>query len=143
MYFYDLQKYPIHTMSATPDCKYLFIDCGKELKQYSIPDVKCIKTYSFNLTIGRVITTLDSKHAFVSWGDGHLQQICIKTQKIIKDYPRRHKLISAMALTNDGQSLITGTNDRYLTKISINGKQEKDFGQGTSPKYAKNEIRTI
>jgi hypothetical protein len=48
-----------------------------------------------------------------------------------------------MALTNDARFLITGTDDRYLDKVPIFGKEEKDFGLGPSPKYAKNKIRTI
>jgi hypothetical protein len=67
-------------MSSTLDCKYLFIDFGKELRQYSIPDVKCVKVHWFKETIGRVIATLDSKHALVKCGDGNLQQICVKSQ---------------------------------------------------------------
>lgn len=130
-------------MSATLDCKNLFIDCAKELKQYSIPDVKCMKVHWFKEIIGLVIATLDSNIALVKCSDGNLQQICVKIQKIIRDYQRRHGLIDAMALTNDHRFLITGSDDRFLAKVSIIGKEEKDFGQGPSPKYAKNKIRTI
>jgi hypothetical protein len=130
-------------MSATLDCKYLFIGCGNKLRQYSIADVKCVKVYLFKEDFGRVIATLDSKYALVSRLDGNLQQICVKSQKIIRDYPRSYGPIDAMALTNDARFLILGTMDGHLAKVSIIGKEEKDFGKGPSPKYANNRIRTI
>jgi hypothetical protein len=70
----------IYTMSANLDCNYLFIDCSKDLRQYSIPDVKCVKIHWFKETIGRVIATLDSKYTLLKCGDGNLQQICVKSQ---------------------------------------------------------------
>jgi WD40 repeat protein len=76
-----------------------------------------------------VVTTFDGKHAFVGLFDGTLYQICIDSQKVIKNYGKIHDTaINSMAVSRDNKFLITGGFDQRILKISIpNQKVVKQF----------------
>jgi hypothetical protein len=62
--------------------------------------------------IQSVITTFDRKHAFAGLTDGSLHQICIDSQKVIKNYGKVHETwIISIAVSRDNSFLITGGRD--------------------------------
>jgi WD40 repeat protein len=107
-------------MATTSDSQYLFVSCQKNLKQFRVADYELVKEYTFKSRIGSVVTTFDRKHAFVGISNGSLHQICIDSQKVIKNYGKIHSdPIISMAVSRDNNFLVTGGEDKRVTKISI------------------------
>jgi hypothetical protein len=94
-----------------------------------VDDHELIKDYVFSEHISSLVTTLDSKHAFVGLSDGSLQQICIDSQVVIKEYGEFSlDPINSMAVTRDNNFLIAGHTSGAVSKISIPSQQlVKDF----------------
>jgi hypothetical protein len=112
----------IYFIATTSDNNYTFVACGSLLKQYSVSSHKLIHSYPFDTSISSIITTLDSKHAFVGLTDGSLLQIYIFTQKVIKEYGIEDSggdFILAMAVTKDSKFLVIGYYTGTMKKISI------------------------
>jgi WD40 repeat protein len=110
----------ISQMATTCDNKYLFLKCGKQLRQYQIDGYEIVKEYQFNKWIKSMVTTFDNKRIFVGLNGGSLHQICIDSQRVIKDYGNVHTHdITSMAVTRDNNFLITGGLDKRVKKISI------------------------
>lgn len=71
-----------------------------------------------------MITTPDNKYAFVGLVVSSLNQICIDSQTIIKDYGEINAdIIRPMAVTTDSNSLITFGDDMRVKKISIESQE--------------------
>ena len=118
----------IFGMATTSE--YVFLGCAQQLKQCRIDDHELVKSYPFQKDIISVITTFDSRHAFVGLTDGSLHQICIDSQTVIKDYGVNDggDFVISMAVTRDNNFLITGLYTGTIKKISIpNQKVVKDF----------------
>jgi hypothetical protein len=96
--------------------------------------------YPLGTRIQSVITTFDRKHAFAGLVDGSLRQICIDSQKVIKNYGKVHETcIISIAVSRDNSFLITSGEDQRVLKISItHQKVVKDFGR-----ICKQEIKFI
>ena len=82
-------------MAASSDDKYLFTSdtVNNCIKQFSIIDGKMIKDYNIGPSrhgIHSMVITFDSKYVFVGTTEGRITQICIKTTKITKKYPKVH-----------------------------------------------------
>jgi hypothetical protein len=79
-----------------------------------------VKKYTFNGSISALVTTFDNNYVFVSISDGSLQQICIDSQRIIKDFGGIGGIkINSMAVTRDNKFLITGDYAGSLLKFPI------------------------
>jgi WD40 repeat protein len=113
----------------TSDSQYIFVIGMKSLKQYRVDDHKLVKEYPLKRGTRSVITTFDGKHAFVGLFDGSLHQICIDSQKVIKNYGKiQDTAINSMAVSRDNKFLIIGGFDQRILKISIpNQKVVKKF----------------
>jgi hypothetical protein len=96
-------------MAITSDSRYIFLGIESKLKQYRISNhtltnYKLINDDQSDFDIGSVVTTFDSKHAFVGQENGSLSQICIESKKIIKKYLNAHKMgVKSMAETKDNR----------------------------------------
>lgn len=122
--------YPIHSMAITPDDKYLFATRGPELEQYRIHDHELLGAYVLDHNIQSVATTNDNKHVFAGLEHGDINQICVVSQKVIKNYGSIHTKLTTMTVTRDNKFQIIGWEDQNLTKISIPDRQVvMDFGK--------------
>jgi hypothetical protein len=100
-----------------------------ELRQYRLDDHLMVKKYYFHRAIRSLVTTWDSKHAFVGLKDGSLHRICLDREKVIKNYGKiTDEEIISMAVTRDSNFLIASGFDGCLRKISITSQEVvKDF----------------
>jgi hypothetical protein len=99
-------------MATTFDSKNLFVNCGQKLKGYRIDNTRHTQEYQFDVAIRSLVTTYDSKHAFIGLADRHLKQICINSKRVIKDFgPIHEDAIFAMAVTRDNNFLVTSLSE--------------------------------
>ena len=117
-------------MEISSDGKYLFYSCGPHLRQYQVSNHQLVKEYKFKSVISALATTFDNKFVFVSIKPRSLQQICIDSQRIIKDFGDINAFqVNSIAVTRDNKFLITGDYEGSLLKFRIASQpRTKEFG---------------
>lgn len=112
-------------MAITADSQYMFLEIEGKLKQYQIAAHRLANHYQSIFDERSVKTSPNCKHGFVRLFKGCLRQICIDSQTIIKRYHNTmHKTgVKSMAVTRDGNFLVTADEDGNWTKISIQTKK--------------------
>jgi D-mannonate dehydratase len=108
-------------MAITAYSQYMFLGIEGKLKQYLIATHRIVNHYQSIFDVCSVKTSPNSMHGFVRLSQGCLKQICIDSQTIIKRYHNTiHKTdVKSMAVTRDGNFLVTADEDGNWTKISI------------------------
>lgn len=120
----EISDYEICSMATTSDNKYVFVGCGKRLKQYRVDSHKLVKAYRFNASVNSVITTFDSKFAFARLFNGSLHQLCIRDKTVSKHYGEiAEYFIPSMVVTRDNNFLIAGYLGEGVRKIMISNKK--------------------
>jgi WD40 repeat protein len=77
-----------------------------------------------------IVITPDKKYLFATNDVGHLKQISLESREVICDYKKIHdNRINCLETTKDSKSLITGSYDKHVKRISVKNREvEKEFG---------------
>ena len=121
----------IADFTTTFDGEYLFVACFCALVQFRIDNYELVKTYRFGKDLQTVTATRDCKYVFVGFFDGSLNQICVESQTVTKDYGKIHvDRIMRLQVTRDNKYLITGNEGGEAKIIEIESQKiVKDFDQ--------------
>jgi hypothetical protein len=101
----------ISALVTSLDNKYVFANPENSVLQYRIDTGELVKKYGFDTKAWEMVLTCDSKYMFChngnSPGPGNLHQICLKTQKVIKNYGQITRMsdITRMAFSRDNEFL--------------------------------------
>ena len=86
--------------------------------QYRVDDHTIVNEYPFSRPVHSVISTFDSKHAFVGLAEGYLRHFYIDSQATPKHYGKIHTgTIMSMAVTRDNNFLIASAVSGEVKKI--------------------------
>ena len=79
--------------------------------------------------ITSMVATSDSKNIFVGDQYGHVQKLCVRSQKVLMDYGRigDHDTFSIL-LINDDSQLVIGSRHNMKVISTVNGHSVKEFG---------------
>ena len=130
-------SHSIWTLEITSGNKYLFClvsdpEHRYSVLQYDISSRELIKNYSGLRENGYVkaegifsiVTTFDSKYLIIGHKDGFVAQVCIESQKVIKQYSNGVKQeISSMAMLKNDEYVMLGYSNGFIKKVSINNNE--------------------
>lgn len=117
-------------LASDHQSKYFYASSNtKVLKKFNIKRKKLVYEYLTFPTggwINKMTISKDDSYLFAGTFEGHLLQVCLKTDTLYRDWGRiHHNWITCMEISPDNQSLFCGSWDGALTQWSIPNERIK------------------